>query len=182
MHFDKNLQTCTFLHTFVGLNMSNTMKKLLLVVLLILVSVAGIAYAQSSSGANALIINRADGVKEYLALNQKFRIETSDNTLRLVHPDVTVEFALGDVEKFTFGNHGFAANAVYEGDHNMSSIDDVREREISITSDAISASVTIVVFDLNGREVARGLSVKTAALPAGIYIVKIGSTTLKLKL
>ncbi len=159
------------------------MKKLLLGACLALASVAGTAYAQTTSGTNALIINRADGVKEYLALNPKFSIETLDNTFRLVHPDVTVEFALGDVEKFTFGHHSFAANVAYEGDNDIqSSIDDVREREISITAGAISASTIIVVFDLNGREVARGLSVKTSSLPAGIYIVKVGSTTLKLKL
>lgn len=161
----------------------NTMKKLFLGVFLTLASVAGSAYAQSSSGINALIINRADGVEEYLALNPEFHIEALDNTFKLIHPDVVVEFTLGDVEKFTFGKHSFAANVVYEGDNDIqSSINEIHEREISITPDAISASVVVEVFDLNGREVARGLSVRTSALPAGIYIVKAGSTTMKLKL
>lgn len=157
------------------------MKKLLIALMLLFVF--GGAHAVSSG--NTLIINRADGVKEYIALTKKMTVKAAADTLVLERSGLCVAIALADVDNFTFGSHTFADGSVYEGDHRAESAIDrpeAPERELLFGDGFISARPEVVVYDLRGVAVARGRRIDTSALPSGIYIVKCGTTSLKIKL
>lgn len=145
----------------------------------------GIAHAQTSAYANSLVINRTDGVNEYLQLTTDFNVDAEPGLIRLIHPEITIEYAMDEVENFKFVKHTFGQDQVYEGTHaaNDAIVEtNAPQRELQYVDGMLSASETIVAYDLGGREVARGTKIPTSQLPAGIYILKIGSTSLKIKL
>lgn len=158
------------------------MKKHFTRALLAMCALAFSVGVQAATDTNALIINRADGVKEYLALHTEFSIESTPEVIRLSRPEIVVEYAMGEVTDFRFGNYDFG-ESLYEGSH-QASIDEISapERAIGFDDNAITSSQSMQIFDLKGREVARGSRVETSSIPAGVYIVKVGSTTLKIKL
>lgn len=154
-------------------------------------TLASLIMALACSGAwaattfNTLIINRADGVEERMALASSFAIYADGRNITLQHSKVTLEYAMEEVKNFTFGNHTFAEGESYEGDHiKVSAIDEVEApgREIILGDSEISSSTGLIVYNLKGIEVARGTRVDLTSLPAGIYVVKAGTTTMKITL
>lgn len=142
---------------------------------------------------NVVNINRVDGETERLLIDAKLDISLSDEvTLLLVHPEITVEYQLSEVETITFDRDD-TFTGLYEGDH-QSGINDPEiaegETVISVNTEEIrvSGGKDIVLYDLKGVIVATskaegGVAVlSTASLPEGIYIVKAGNSTLKIKL
>lgn len=140
-----------------------------------------------SAGNNLNIINIIDndGSCEQLALHEKLDMQLSaDGALLLVHPEITVEYPLSELSHMEFANADDPG--LYNGDH-QAAIDapEAPARRITITPDFISGAdnETIAAFDLQGRRVASAKgSLRLADLPAGgVYIVRIGSTSLKIK-
>lgn len=140
-----------------------------------------------NAGSNLNIINivGTDGSREQLALHEKLDFKISANgALLLVHPEVTVEYPLSELSHLEFANT--ANPGLYTGNHEAG-IDapQAPDHRITITPDAISCAdgEVLEAFDLKGRRIASAkgeLALKN--LPAGgVYIVRIGSTSLKIK-
>lgn len=149
----------------------------------------GMLNAATPSTFNILCINRTDGATERLMLHKALEISISpEGNICLQHPDITVEIPSAEVSNFTFERNDKITD-VYDGDH-RSAIDapEAAAEGLSITPDEISSCADIRVYDLKGVQVAAcsadgGRAVlATSSLPSGIYIVKSGSTTLKIKL
>lgn len=138
---------------------------------------------------NTIIIDRADGVSEHLQLDPSVVVKFTPKALFFVHPKVTVEYAIDEVTNVRYGN--VSMTGIYDGDH-QSAIDDVAapEPDINITADEIRIGGTepIVVYDLRGVEQARAKSdgtaatLRTSTLPSGVYVVRAGKTTLKVRI
>lgn len=166
------------------------MKRLKAALLIILAAAAAGFRLQAATEYNTLCIDRADGVCEHLKLDPKLDISVgADGSIVLAHPAITVEYAADEVERFRFD--AVDSPDVYDGDH-QSAIENVEvpSRSITITPDAISADGvdSIEVYDLGGRLAGRAAAENGTAtfdasrLPGGVYIVRVGSTSLKIKL
>ena len=160
------------------------MKKLLMTAVVAAVAALG-APVWGAEKYNVVRIERLDGVTEQLLLDEALNISLGENnSLLLIHPEITVEYELGEVGGISFD---YAPGAqLYDGDHE-SAIDQTPapERLIQITAEAITAGAddSIAAYDLKGRTVASAKgSLELTRLPAGaVYIVRIGSTSLKIK-
>lgn len=140
-----------------------------------------------NAGDNLNIINiiGTDGSREQLALHEKldFKI-SSEGALLLMHPEITVEYPLSELSRLEFAN--VANPALYKGDHEAG-IDapQAPDHRITITPESISGADNepIEAFDLKGRRIAAAKgSLSLNRLPAGgVYIIRIGSTSLKIK-
>lgn len=142
---------------------------------------------------NVVNINRVDGETERLLIDAKLDISLSDEgTLLLVHPEITVEYQIEEVETITFDRDD-SFSGLYEGDHQSGiNAPEIAEGEtiISVSHEEIrvSGGKDIELYDLKGVKVATrkaegGITVlPTTTLPEGIYIVKAGNSTLKIKL
>ena len=105
----------------------------------------------------ALTIWQTDGSTTVIALSEQPTFTFSDSVLVLRTAALEVEYPVAKLRKFTFGETPSAIETIR-------SVEDVR-----------------VVFDLNGREVARGSKADDLeALPAGVYIVKENGVTFKM--
>ncbi len=143
----------------------------------------------TSSSFNVLCINRADGVTERLLLHTAMGVTVNaDGAIMLVHPELTVELPAADVANFTFEDNGDITDT-YDGDHKSGiSAPEAPAESVAVSPDGITSPDDISVYDLKGVRVAcvkaEGGSAKLLAgsLPSGVYIVKSGSTTLKIKL
>lgn len=141
--------------------------------------------ATAANNFNIVNINRADGVKEQLLLHEKLTMKMSGrNTLLLIHPEITIEYEIPEIQSINFG---YDANApLYNGDHESGLKEAAVDRRIEITPEAVKGAPDdrIEAYDLNGRKIATATgSLNLHTLPAGaIYIVRIGSTSLKIKL
>ncbi len=133
---------------------------------------------------NIININRVDGVKEQLLIDEKLTMKMSGrSTLLLIHPQVTVEYEIPEIQSINFG---YLADApLYNGDHEAGLKEAAVEKRIEITPDGIKGADNdrIELFDLNGRQIAVATgSLEISNLASGtIYIVRIGSTSLKIK-
>ncbi len=136
---------------------------------------------------NVLVIDRTDGVREHVQLDNAMVVKFLPEMIRISHPEVTVDYDRGEVARFSYST---ADNPkAYDGDH-QSSIDEVSAPDRSITVAAgyvtVGGTDPIVIYDMRGVEVLRAESdgtaatLHTASLPKGVYIVKSGSLTLKL--
>lgn len=156
------------------------MKKLLLLAAL----TAGLA-ASAADKFNIVNIERCDGVTEQLLLHEKLTMKMSGrNTLLLIHPEIMVEYEIPDIENMTFGYDADAP--LYNGDHEFSGLEEAAApRRIEITPEAIKGGDgdAIEAYDLEGRKVAAATgSLSLDRLNSGaIYIIRIGSSTLKIK-
>lgn len=160
------------------------MKKLLLIAVLSAISAFGSA-CFAAEKYNIVRIERVDGVKEHLLLNEKLDIRISDaGTLMLVHPEITVEYELGEVGSISFA---YALDPdLYDGDHESAiNAPAAPDRLIRISDEAIIAGAddAIEAYDLKGRRIAAAKgSLDLHRLPAGsVYVIRIGSTSLKIK-
>lgn len=156
------------------------MKKLILLTALVL----GLT-ATAANKFNIVNINRADGVKEQLLLHETLTMKMSGrNTLLLIHPDITVEYEIPEIQSINFGYNADAP--LYNGDHEAGIAEVNADRQIEITPEAIKGADNepIDAYDLNGRKIASATgTLDMHLLPASaIYIVRIGSTSLKIKL
>lgn len=140
-----------------------------------------------NAGNNLNIVNiiGIDGSREQLALHEKLDFKISaDGALLLVHPDITVEYPLSELSHLEFAN--VANPALYKGDHEAG-IDapEAPAHRITITPESISGADNepIAAYDLQGRRIAAAKgSLSLSNLPAGgVYIVRIGSTSMKIK-
>lgn len=158
----------------------SSMKKLLLLAAIIV----GLT-ASAADKFNIVNIELADGAKEQLLLHEQLIMKMNgSSTLLLIHPEITVEYQLPEIQRIDFGYNEDAP--LYNGEHEFSALDEaLAPRRIEITPEAIKGAEneSIEAFDLNGRKVAAATgSLSTSQLPAGaIYIVRIGSTSLKIK-
>lgn len=143
-----------------------------------------------NAAVNALIINRTDGVSEYFKLDPDLNVMPSETGgILMVHPSITVEYLADEVENFTYG--AVEGDDLYQGDHQLA-IDapEAPRRDISIAPDEISASGVdaLELFDTAGRRVRAAkaadgsATLSLASLPKGIYILRAGSTTMKIKI
>lgn len=141
--------------------------------------------ASAADKFNIVNIELADGGKEQLLLHENLKMKLNGSgSLLLIHPEITVEYAIPEVSSINFG---YSADApLYDGDHEFAGLDEgSAPRRIEITPEAIKGydNEPIEVYDLDGRKVA----VATGSLNLGqlvdgaIYIVRIGSTSLKIK-
>lgn len=149
------------------------------------------ATAADPAAYNVLTIDRTDGVRETVQFSPAMVLKFLPETIRIEHPQVTVEYAVSEVSAFTYAT--VEDPKIYDGDHEvLTSIDEVSApgHDIKISTDGISATGTddLVVYNLSGIEIARaqsdgnGATLNITSLPAGVYIVKLGNTTLKLRL
>lgn len=156
------------------------MKKLLILAALM----AGLA-TSAANKFNIVNIECRDGVTEQLLLHEQLTMKMSGrNTLLLIHPEITVEYEIPDIEKMTFGYMEDAP--LYDGHHEFSGLEEATSpHRIEITPEAIkgAAGGAIEVYDMEGRKVASATgSLSLTRLAGGaIYIIRIGSTTLKIK-
>lgn len=160
------------------------MKKLLLVVAMAAAAIAG-SVASAAEKYNVVRIDRVDGVREHLLLDENLDIRIGEQgSLLLVHPEITVEYEISEIGSMSVAYVDDAA--LYDGDHESGiSTPEAPERLIRITEEAIAAGAddVITAYDLKGRKVASAKErLDLTRLPAGaVYIVRIGSTSLKIK-
>jgi len=153
-------------------------------------SAATLSAATKDTPFNILCIDRADGVQERLMLDPALKITMSARgDILLIHPKITVEYTADEVSHFTFTTE--TEPQLYVGDHESSiSGPEAPDRTILITGGYVKVSGTddVTLHDVRGIEIARALTdgtsatLKTDGLPAGIYILRAGSTTLKIRL
>lgn len=169
------------------------MKKLFGSLIIALSAIAApllVAAENATATFNVMRIDRADGVTERLRLHPDLVVKFADNAIFLIHPEITVEYPIDDLSSFTYEN---AVNpGLYDGTHESASISEVESdvKTITVTADEISVAGAdpILLYDLRGVMKARGESdgttatLSTSGLPAGIYIVRCGTLTLKLSL
>lgn len=140
---------------------------------------------------NVLHISRADGESEYLMLDPDLIIRFLPDAILLVHPEVTVEYPLDDLSKFIYE---YMENpVVYDGTHE-SARDALQQLGLQtgvvITRSEITVSGvdSLSLYDLQGREQVRAtgtdgcVTIQTASLPAGVYILRAGDLTLKVRI
>ena len=142
---------------------------------------------------NVMNINRTDGETERLQIDAKLDISLSEEgTLLLVHPEITIEYLISEVETITFDRNDDFSD-IYDGDHQSgisapTSLED--GSTISVTAEAIKVggNIDIQLYDLKGVMIAtckpeNGVAtLSTTSLPKGIYIVKAGNSILKIKI
>lgn len=139
---------------------------------------------------NVLCINRTDGVTDHLKLDAEMTITmTSEGVIRMVHPKITVEYPSDQVSHFAFAD---TENPdLYDGDHEASiSTPALPDREILISGNEIRVSGNdgLTLYDLRGVEITRveaadgSASIAIGGIPAGVYILRIGSTAVKIKI
>lgn len=136
---------------------------------------------------NVLVIDRTDGVREHVRLDNSMVVKFLPGMIRISHPEVTVDYGTGEVAQFSYST--VDNPKTYDGDH-KSSLEEISaaDRLISITADyvTIGGDEPVVVYDMRGMEVLRAESdgfaatLRTASLPKGVYVVKSGNLTLKL--
>lgn len=160
----------------------------------LVIGAAGIGVnAATPTTFNIMNINRTDGETERLLIDSKLDISLSETgTLLLVHPEITIEYEIAEVETITFDRDN-EFTGLYEGDHQSGIETPVlpeNETVISFSPDEIrvTGGQDILLYDLKGVKVAArkaegGIaSLPTSSLPKGVYIVKAGKSTLKIKL
>lgn len=143
----------------------------------------------TSTTVNVLCINRTDGVTERLLLHTAMDVTmNAEGAILLVHPELTVELPAGSVANFTFEDNDDVTDT-YDGDHKSGlATPEAPDSNVSISPDGITAGSDIRVYDLKGVSVAcikaenGSAKLSAGSLPAGVYIVKSGLTTLKVKL
>lgn len=168
------------------------MKKLLVGALAALaLCVAPGAYAKTF---NLLQINRVDGKQDKLRLHESLQIQAGEKgDILLVHPNITCSYPVADVKTFTFASGTLDSD--YSGDYEL------KDEEESIAS--VSTGVTIAIapesitvsgateaitlHGVNGIQVgqwpaAATVTIPTASLPHGVYILTADATTLKISL
>lgn len=138
---------------------------------------------------NVIVIERTDGVTEHLQFNPDIVVKFTPEALLFVHPKITVEYAVDEVANVTYGN--VADPGLYDGDH-QSAITTVAApgQAVNISAEEISVGGTepIVVYDLRGIEQARAKSdgtaatLRTSSLPSGVYVVRAGKLTFKVRI
>ena len=161
---------------------------------LILGTASLFSQAASPTSFNLMNINRADGVTERLLIDTNLDFQLSeDGTLLLVHPEITIEYELTEIESFTF-DYDKEMTETYQGDHQSGiSSTEISEDNITfiVTLDEIrvNGSTDIIVYDLKGTKIASckandngQTTLSTKPLPKGVYIIKAGSSTLKVKI
>lgn len=157
---------------------------------LILAVVGATAINAATTYNNVLCINRVDGVCEHLMLDTALDIQvTDDGGIRLIHPDVWVFYDANEVDYFTFAS--LDDPETYDGDHSAINELTAPDRTIKIADGTISVdgASSVSIYDLNGRQISRATiadngsaTLSISSLPSGIYIVRIDSTSLKIKL
>lgn len=159
---------------------------------LLLAAAGSDVYAATPTTFNLLSISRADGVEEQLMIHQDLRVELSEEGhILLRHPEITVEYLIDEVDHFSFVRNTDATDT-YVGDHQSASISSPKSPEdsISVAPGEIIATGgnDITVYDLKGMSVASARSesgsarIATSSLPKGVYILKSGTTVLKIRL
>ena len=138
---------------------------------------------------NVIVIERTDGVREHLQFDPAIVVKFTPETLLFVHPQIKVEYTLDEVANISYDK--VASPGLYDGDH-QSAIEAVAApgQAVSISADEIKVGGTepIVVYDMHGVEQARAASDGTAAtlraslLPAGVYVVRAGKVTFKVRI
>lgn len=166
------------------------MKQLIAGITLALAAAAG-GFSAAASQPNVLCINRTDGAQDRLILSEKLDVKTSDEgNILLIHPEITVEYSIEEVRNFTFEE--VENPEVYEGDHQLAiEAPEIAGHDISVSDDGvrISGADTAVLYDIQGRELMRRKStsgesilIETLSLPKGVYILRAGNTSLKIKI
>ncbi|MDE6534677.1 MAG: T9SS type A sorting domain-containing protein [Muribaculaceae bacterium] len=156
------------------------------------------ALASSARNVNAFIINRTDGVKDRLALHADLKVQQSpEGDLLLVHPSVTVCYPLDLVKYISPGFQSFSAGQYYIGDHvydpEAGSIQspEVDGMTLSIADGLVTLSGVnseVKIIDLQGKTLLSVspsdgcVEIKTSQFPAGVYILNVNQTALKIKL
>jgi hypothetical protein len=169
-------------------------KTLAKIAVLFLLGIIGLCtQAATPTSFNIMYIHRGDGVSERLLIDEKLEFQLSDEgTLRLVHPQITLEFEIDELSHFSF-DYDKTMTDVYDGDHQASiSSPNMAENDItiSITSELIqvNGAKEIAIYDIKGIKVAscaanNGIaSIPTSTLPKGVHIIKAGNSTIKVKL
>ena len=155
-------------------------------------------FAAFARNVNAFIINRTDGVKDYLALNAGLKVQQSpEGDLLLVHPSVTVCYPLNLINYISPGNRSFSAGQYYIGDHvydpNQDAIvaPEIDGLTLSVSDGLVSLSGVksdVKVVDMQGKTLLSAspsdgrVEIQTSRLPAGVYLLIVNQTTLKIKL
>lgn len=136
---------------------------------------------------NVLVVDCKDGAREHIMLDAAMTVKFLPDVVRICHPEITVDYAMDEVAAMDYVSMNDPK--LYDGDHHAS-IDEVKSpgRFVEITADhvSIAGDEPITVYDMRGIEVLRAESdgsvatIHTASLPKGVYVVKSGSTILKL--
>lgn len=156
------------------------------------------ASAASARNVNAFIINRTDGVKDRLAIHKELKVQQSpEGDLLLVHPSVTVCYPLDLISNITAGFQSFAAGQYYLGDHvydpeqNAIEAPEVDGLTLNIADGLITLEgvrTDAQVIDLQGKTLLTvrpeqgRVEIHTAQIPAGVYLLTVNKTTLKIKI
>lgn len=149
--------------------------------------------AATPASVNVININRTDGEIERLLIDANLDVTMSEQgTLLLVHPEITIEYQLSEVETITLDSDDEFVGP-YDGTH-QAGIDapEITDNEtvISLSPEEIrvSGGSDIILYDLKGVKIATSkaengvATLSTTSLPKGIYIVKSGKSTLKVRI
>ena len=148
------------------------MKKLLLSAVALLGSIAALA------ADDALNLTMKDGTTHSFVLAQKPVITMGDGNLYVSTDNATATYRLHEVSHYAFGDAstGISAAAAATG---------VMRQGDNIVFGGVSAD-RVAVSSLGGAAVAAAVSaadngtvVSLASLPSGVYIIKVGGTTVK---
>ena len=171
------------------------MNKLRALIICVAVLVGGAA--ASARNVNTLVINRTDGKTDKIALHKDLNITQSENgDILMVHPNITVTYPCELVKTLTGGFQTFATGNYYIGDHELKpdaiEAPEVEGLTINIETDAIRIAglgeSSVRLIDLQGKTIVSvavqggEAVVSTASIPAGVYLLAAGKTTLKVKL
>ena len=156
------------------------------------------AASVSARNVNCFIINRTDGVKDRLALHADLKVQqTEAGDLLMVHPSVTVCYPLELISNISAGFQSFSNDQYYLGDHvydpEHDSIEapEVDGLTISIADGVLTlggVKTDVKIIDLQGKTLMNiapadaRVEVLTSQLPAGVYLLNVNQTTLKIKL
>lgn len=156
------------------------------------------ALGASARNVNAFIINRTDGVKDRLAIHKDLKVQQSpEGDLLLVHPSVTVCYPLNLINNISGGFQSFATGQYYLGDHvydpEQSAIEapEVDGLTLNISDGLMTLEgvrTDAKVIDLQGKTLLTvrpeqgRIEIHTAQIPAGVYLLTVNQTTLKIKI
>lgn len=153
-----------------------------------------LAPAAYSKTLNTLLINRVDGKQDKLKLHESLQIVPSEEgDILLIHPSVTCIYPLADVKSMTMTNNT-AMTTDYEGDYELKDEDSIAETTAGVTISIAPGAITvsgcseaITLHAANGIEtgrwnVAPSVRISTSSLLPGVYILRAGATTLKVRI
>lgn len=138
----------------------------------ILMALMAMTVGSASAEQTALKVTLADGTSSTFILSQKPKVTFAREHMVISTPDATAEFKRADISDLTFTSDISSAIQIREADNSISYLGGI----------VAAPGKFIMVYDLSGRIVASAPDkLSTDFLPSGVYIIKAGRQSLKIK-